>query len=201
MRKVLFATGNPSKVKRFSKGLLENGIEVITLNDIDTEIEVEENGKDAIENALIKARAYANVVNMPVFAMDDNLYLENVPEEKQPGMFVRRVNGKRLDDDEMIEHYINLVKEFGTDGRLTCRWVYGIAAINNGKESTYTWSKDDFYMVDVPTDKVHPGYPLDTISINKKLNKYFTDVTQEDKAKLKQDESDVIEFLVSSFTN
>lgn len=201
MRKVLFATGNPSKVKRFSKGLLENGIEVITLNDIDTEIEVEENGKDAIENALIKARTYAKVVNMPVFAMDDNLYLENVPEEKQPGMFVRRVNGKRLDDDEMIEHYINLVKEFGTDGRLTCRWVYGIAVINNGKESTYTWSKDDFYMVDVPTDKVHPGYPLDTISINKKLNKYFTDVTQEDKAKLKQDESDVVEFLVSSFTN
>lgn len=201
MRKVLFATGNPSKAKRFSKGLLENGIEVITLNDIDTEIEVEENGKDAIENALIKARTYAKVVNMPVFAMDDNLYLENVPEEKQPGMFVRRVNGKRLDDDEMIEHYINLVKEFGTDGKLTCRWVYGIAVINNGKESTYTWSKDDFYMVDVPTDKVHPGYPLDTISINKKLNKYFTDVTQEDKAKLKQDESDVVEFLVSSFTN
>lgn len=198
MKKVLFATGNPSKAKRFSKGLLENGIEVITLNDIDTEIEVEENGKDAIENALIKARAYTKVVNMPVFAMDDNLYLENVPEDKQPGMFVRRVNGKRLDDNEMIEHYIGLVKQFGTDGKLTCRWVYGMAVICNGKESTYTWSKDDFYMVDVPSDKVNPGYPLNTISINKKLNKYFTDITPEDKANLQQDESDVVEFIVNS---
>ena len=45
--------------------------------------------------------------------MHDNLYLENVPLDKQPGMYVRRVNGKRLTDAEMIEHYSNLVKEYG----------------------------------------------------------------------------------------
>ena len=165
MKQVLFATGNPTKAKRFSKGLKEKGIEVVTLNDIDTEIEIEENGKDAIENALIKARAYSKVVDIPVFAMDDNLYLENVPEDKQPGMYVRRVNGKRLNDDEMIEHYINLVKEYGTDGKLTCRWVYGMAVINNDIESTYTWSKEDFYMVDTQSDKINPGYPLNLLQI------------------------------------
>ena len=133
MIKVLFATGNETKAKRFSKGLEEKGIEVLTLKDINTEIEVEENGKDAIENALIKARAYSKIINFPVFAMDDNLYLENVPEEIQPGMYVRRVNGKRLNDEEMIEHYTNLVKNYGIDGKLTCRWVYGMAIINNGK--------------------------------------------------------------------
>ena len=72
MKKVLFATGNESKKKRFQKGLLENGIEILTLNDIDKKIEVEETGKDGVENALIKARSYAEVVDMPVFAMDDN---------------------------------------------------------------------------------------------------------------------------------
>ena len=147
MEKVLFATGNPSKVERFSKGLKEEGIEIITLKDIDKEIEIEECGKNAIENALIKARAYSQVVNIPVLAMDDNLYLENVPEEKQPGMYVRRVNGKRLSDEEMIEHYIQLVKKYGANGKLTCRWVYGMAVINEGREDTYTWSKEDFYMV------------------------------------------------------
>ena len=198
MKKALFATGNETKAKRFSKGLQEKGIEVITLKDINTDIEVEENGKDAIENALIKARAYSKMTNIPVFAMDDNLYLENVPKEKQPGMYVRRVNGKRLNDDEMIEHYTNIVKRYGVDGKLICRWVYGMAVINNGKESTYTWSKDDFYMVDKPSNKINPGYPLNTISINKKLNKYFTDVTEEDKAMLQEDESDVVEFIAES---
>ena len=198
MKKVLFATGNESKAKRFSKGLQEKGIEVITLKDFNANIEVEENGKDAIENAILKARAYSKITNIPVFAMDDNLYLENVPDEKQPGMFVRRVNGKRLNDEEMIEHYSSLVKEYGTDGKLTCRWVYGIAVINNGRENTYTWSKEDFYMVDKPSNKINPGYPLNTISINKKLNKYFTDITEEDKAMLQEDESDVVEFIENS---
>ena len=198
MKQVLFATGNPTKAKRFSKGLQEKGIEVITLKDIDTVFEVEENGKDAIENALIKARAYSKVVDIPVFAMDDNLYMENVPEDKQPGMFVRRINGKRLTDEESLEYYINLVKEYGTDGKITCRWVYGMAVINNGKESTYTWSKEDFYMVDTKTDKINPGYPLNSISINKKLNKYFTDITEEDKLLINEDESNVVEFIANS---
>ena len=199
MKKVLFATGNPSKAKRFSKGLLDKGIEVITLKDIEKEIEINEDGKNAIENAIIKAKAYAEVVDMPVFAMDDNLYLENVPEEKQPGVFVRRVNGKRLTDEEMLQHYTGLVKEYGKEGKLDCKWVYGMAVINEKKEiSTYTWEKGGFYFVEKISDKIRAGYPLDSISINKKLNKYFTDITPEDKKMLSEDESDVVEFIANS---
>lgn len=195
MEKVLFATGNESKANRFRNKLLGNNIELITINDIEETIDVEENGKNAIENALIKARSYANKLEIPVFAMDDNLYIEGIPDDKQPGMYVRRVNGKRLNDDEMIEYYSSLAHIYGKKGKLTCRWVYGIAVINNGIESTYTWSKEDFYIVDKPSKKINPGYPLNTISINKKLNKYFTDITEEDKKQIKEDESDVIQFL------
>ena len=198
MKKVLFATGNESKAERFKKGLLENDIEIITLNDIEKNIDIEENGKDAIENALIKARAYANVYDLPVFAMDDNLYIDDIPEDKQPGMYVRRVNGKRLNDNEMIEYYSNLAHEYGKNGKLTCRWVYGIAVIKDGKESTYTWSKEDFYIVDKPSNKINSGYPLNTISINKKLNKYFTDMTEEDKMIAQESENDVVKFLCNN---
>lgn len=200
MKKVLFATVNESKAKRFKDGLLRNGIEIITIKDIDEDIEVLENGKDAIENALIKARAYAKVLDMPVFAMDDSLYIDNIPDDKQPGLYVRRVNGKRLSDEEMLTYYSNLAHEYGEDGKLTCRWVYGIAVINDGVESTYTWNKDDFYIVDKLSDKIDPGYPLNTISINKKLNKYFTDMTKEDYDTVKEDESDVVEFLCKNLS-
>lgn len=198
MKKVLFATGNESKIKRFKSKLEKNNIEIISIKDIDKFVDVNENGKNAIENALIKARAYASICDYPVFAMDDNLYIEGIPDEKQPGMYVRRVNGKRLNDDEMIEYYSDLARKYGDNGRITCRWVYGMAVINNGKESTYTWSKEDFYIVDKPSNKINPGYPLDTISINKELNKYFTDITDEDRKKMKKDESDVIKFLVEN---
>lgn len=195
MKQVLFATGNIAKVKRFQEGLLEKGIEIITLNDIKVELDVEENGKNAIENALIKARTYYKETGMTTFAMDDSLYLENVPEEKQPGMYVRRVNGKRLTDNEMIDYYTSLAKKYGKNGKIIARWIYGIALIKEENEYTYTWSKDDFYLVDKPTNCINPGYPLNTISINKKLNKYFTDLTEEEKMLIQEDESDVIDFL------
>ena len=198
MKQILFATGNESKAKRFSKGLLENGIEVLSLKDINTNVDVEENGKNAIENALIKARAYYKATGMITFAMDDNLYIDNIPDKLQPGMFVRRINGKRLNDNEMIEYYSNLAKQYGDNGRLTARWVYGLAVIKDGKESTYTWSKENFYMTDKPSNTMNTGYPLSSLSVNIKLNKYFTEITDEEKKLIQEDESDVVEFIAKN---
>ena len=46
--KALFATKNPAKVKRYEEKLKEKDIELITINDIDVDIKVEETGKNAI---------------------------------------------------------------------------------------------------------------------------------------------------------
>ena len=198
MKQIIFATTNQSKSKRFSKGLKELGIEVLSLKDIDVKLDVEEDGSTAIENALIKARECYKKTKKPSMGMDDTLYMEGVPEDLQPGLFVRRVNGKNLTDEEMIEHYTNLVKEYGKDGRINCKWIYGLAVINEkGEEATYTWSKDDFYMVSTKSNKINPGYPLNSISKYKRLDKYFTDVTDEDMKLLEVNEDDVVDFIAS----
>ena len=57
MKELLFATSNASKVARFSDKLLEKGIILKSLKDIDVDIDVDENGDTAIENAIIKAKA------------------------------------------------------------------------------------------------------------------------------------------------
>ena len=198
MKQIIFATSNESKSKRFSKGLKELGIEVLSLKDIDVNLDVEEDGSTAIENALIKARECYRKTRRPSMGMDDTLYMEGVPKDLQPGLFVRRVNGKNLTDEEMIEHYTNLVKEYGKDGRINCKWIYGLAVINEkGEEATYTWSKDDFYMVSTRSDKINPGYPLNSISEYKKLDKYFTEVTLEDMKLIEVNEDDVVDFIAS----
>lgn len=56
--KLLFATTNPAKVRKYKKALEEREIELITLKDLDFELNIEESGKNAIENAYIKAKAY-----------------------------------------------------------------------------------------------------------------------------------------------
>ena len=198
MKQIIFATTNQSKSKRFSKGLKELGIEVLSLKDIDIKLDIEEDGSTAIENALIKARECYKKTKKPSMGMDDTLYMEGVPEDRQPGLFVRRVNGKSLTDEEALEYYTNLVKEYGVDGRINCKWVYGLAVINEkGEETTYTWSKDNFYMVSSRSDKINPGYPLNSISKYKRLDKYFTDVTDDDIKILNDNEDDVVDFIAS----
>ena len=54
--KVLFATTNLAKVRKYKEELKEKGIELITINDLDFKLYVDKNGKNALENAYIKAK-------------------------------------------------------------------------------------------------------------------------------------------------
>ena len=198
MKEILFATGNASKVARFYEKLLEKGILLKSLKDIDISLEIEENGKTAIENAKIKAKAYYEATKMITMAMDDTMYIDDIPEDKQPGVFVRRINGKRLNDEEMINYYTNLVKTYGKNGKLNTKWILGMAIIKDGKISTYTNITEEYYLVDTPAKKMKEGYPLSSILINKKLNKYDVYLTEEDK---KRNKEEYINELITEFDN
>lgn len=196
--KVLFATTNPAKVKKYKDLLAEKGIELITIKDLDYKLPIDENGKNAIENAYIKAKTYYDKTKMPTIGMDNNLFIEELPEERQPGTHVRRINGKELNDEEMIEYYTNLVKENG--GKLTAKWVYGMVICSDKGVNKFSWSKDHFYFVNKPCEKRNPGYPLDSMTIVPEFNKYLVELTEEDKMKYKKQDNidDVIEFITNS---
>lgn len=196
--KVLFATTNQAKVGKYKEALKERGIELITINDLDFKLDIDENGKNAIENAYIKAKAYYERTKIPTIGMDNCLFIEQLPEEKQPGTHVRRVNGKELTDEEMIEYYTNLVKEYG--GKLTAKWVYGMVICTGQERKEYSWSKSDFYLVDKPCEKRNPGYPLDSISVMPENNQYWLELTDEQKKKSKEKSNtdNVVEFIVNN---
>ena len=196
--KVLFATSNPAKVKRYKELLKDNGIELITLNDIDLDLEVEETGKNALENANIKAKAYFDKLHIPTIGMDNSLFIEGIKEDEQPGTHVRRVAGKTLTDDEMIEHYTSLVKKYGE--KLVAKWVYGMVIYTENGVHEYSWNKSDFYFVSKPCSLRNPGYPLDSIAIVPEYNKYLVELTEADKQKTERTTATekVIEFIVNS---
>ena len=195
--KILFATTNPAKIKRYVPKLQEKGIEVLTLKDVGIDLNVEETGKNAIENAYIKAKAYYDITKITTIGMDNNLFIEELPEEKQPGTHVRRVNGKVLNDNEMIEYYISLVKEYG--GKLTAKWVYGMVIYNGKEAKQFTWNKSHFYFIDKISKTRNPGYPLDSISIAPEYNnKYFVELTEEEKNSKENNVDDVINFIIEN---
>ena len=196
--KVLFATTNPAKLRKYKEALEEKGIELITIKDLDFKLDIDENGKNAIENAYIKAKAYYDATKIVTIGMDNNLFIEELPDEKQPGTHVRRINGKELNDNEMIDYYTNLAKEYG--GRLTAKWVYGMVIYDGEETKEYTWSKSDFYLVDKACKERNPGYPLDSISVMPENNKYWLELTEEEKRKSREEanKDGVVEFIVNN---
>ena len=196
--KVLFATTNPAKVNKYKQALENKGIELITIKDLEINLPINENGKNAIENAYIKAKTYYEATKIPTSGMDNNLFIENLPEEKQPGTYVRRINGKELNDDEMIEHYTKLVKEHSK--KLMAKWVYGMVVCSDKGTAEFSWSKEHFYFVDTPSENRNPGYPLDSISIIPEFNKYLVDLTEKEKNQYRKKDNidDVVDFIIKS---
>lgn len=201
--KVLFATTNPAKVRKYSDELNKKNIDLLTIKDLNMNLKIDENGKNALENAYIKAKTYYDATGIVSIGMDNCLYIEELPEDKQPGTHVRRVKGKELTDEEMIDYYSNLVRE--NNGRLTAKWVYGMVVYDGKEAKEYTWSKSHFYFVDTPSPKRNPGYPLDSIAIIPEFNKYLVELTEEEKhsnrRKDNNEENSVVEFIVNSIIN
>ena len=173
--KVLIATKNEAKIKKYSTMLEVLGIEYITLKDFDKDINVEENGNTPKENSIIKAKAYYESFNIPVLADDSGLILDKLPEEKQPGVFVRRAFcGRRMTDEEMIQVYSKEIEVVG--GETTGGFVISITIIDeNGKIHTNE-EKHDRFFVSKPCKERNPGYPMNSLIYDKNTNTYLAQV-------------------------
>ena len=189
-KKVLIGTTNPSKMRRFRDLLKEYSVEFYTLQDLGIIGEPEESGATPEENAILKAKFYGKYFDR-VICNDSGLYFDELPlnDPRQPGLHVRTPQGTRLDDEQMISYYASLVHELG--GKVLAYYLDGIAVYCDGKITSMMENSDAtrasaFYMVDSPSPNRHPGWPLDSISLNRRTMTYFmeqkeneTDTTQE----------------------
>lgn len=182
--KLLYGTGNPAKLSAMKRRLETLDIELIGLNDLreqGVEIpHVPEDGNTPLENARQKAQAYYKAFQIPVFSCDSGLYFDNVPDEVQPGVHVRNVNGKCLTDEEMMEYYGGLAKQYGN---LIARYKNAICFVLD-QETVYeamepSMESQKFILTDVPHSTIRKkGFPLDSLSIDIKTNKYYYDLSE-----------------------
>ncbi len=194
--KYLLATTNKAKIKRYGGKLVENGIDFVTLKDLKIELDIDENGNNPTENAIIKAKAYNAATNMPTIAIDDALFLDNVPDEVQPGTHVRRVNGKRLNDKEMVEHYISLVNQYGKNGELTGYFKKAVAIINENDIFTFE-HKTNRKFSNKQSSVINEGYPLSSIQIVEQFGKFKSELTKEEEEQiLKTEQNEICNFII-----
>lgn len=181
---LLFGTGNQAKLAAMKSRLEKIGVQLIGLNELRAEgksiPEVLENGNTPLENAKLKALAYYRAFRIPVFSCDSGLYFDHVPDEVQPGVHVRNVNGKCLSDEEMMEYYAGLVRKYGN---LVAQYRNAICFVMDEKHiyeamepSMYS---EKFILTDKPHSKIREkGFPLDSMSIDMKTNRYYYDLAE-----------------------
>ena len=164
--KLLYGTGNLAKLSAMRNRLEQLDIELIGLNDLRVEgknvPEVKEDGNTPLENARLKAMVYYEAFQIPVFSCDSGLYFDNVPDEVQPGVHVRNVNGKCLSDDEMIDYYSGLVKAYGN---LVARYRNAICFVMDNthiyEAMEPSMESEKFILTDKPHSTVRKeGFPL-----------------------------------------
>lgn len=171
--KVLIATKNKGKIEKYSGILKSLKIEYCTLEDIELNIEIDEDGNNTTENAIIKAKAYYENVQMPVLTDDSGLIIDKLPKDKQPGVFVRRYNGRELSDEEIIELYSKEIEKVG--GESTGAFVISIAIIDQQGNIRTKETKHTRLFISKPDVNRVPGYPLSSLVFDKEKNMYMTE--------------------------
>lgn len=188
MKEIIYGTGNRGKIAYMERALKGLPVRVIGLKQAAQAKgillpEIEETGSTQLENARIKVESYFKLFKSPVFSCDSGLYLWNnvtgepLPEAEQPGIHVRGRGEHRLTDEELLEHYISLVKKYGQiraryKNAICLIWDENIREESMGEE---LWG-EPFLFTDIPHKKRVPGFPLDSISLDLKTGKYFYDM-------------------------
>jgi inosine/xanthosine triphosphate pyrophosphatase family protein len=185
MKEIIYGTTNPAKVKQVRDILAPLGFTVKSLVDFDNKIAVDEDGRTAEENAQKKALAYAQELNEAVLSMDVALYIDGLPDEQQPGLHVRRIDGnERATDQELIKHYSELVGGLG--GRVNAYWRYAFAlGWPTGKCVSFVHDSPRIF-VSQPSKKVVEGFPTESLLLDPESGKYISELSTDEMAKFWQ---------------
>lgn len=166
---LMIGSGNLQKVNLFQKLLQEYEVSVVPPPD--NLPPPEENGRTAVENAVLKATYYGRYADY-VLCADSGLLFLDLPEDdpRQPGLHVRTPQGVRLDDEEMIAYWVKKVHALG--GRVRAAYVDGTALKTPETVYPFLATRQEmeataFYLTDQVSAKRKPGWPLDSISYDR----------------------------------
>ena len=170
--KIIIATSNLDKVREFQK-ILE-GFKV-ELSPAPYSVRVSETGRDFIENAILKARAYYREFKMPVLSDDSGLEVDAIG--KAPGIF-----SARFSEDgsyrSNIERLLGQIKNIPED-RLKARFVCAVCLIDDREIIHVAQETCEGYVI--KELRGSSGFGYDPIFYYPELKRTFGELSPEEK--------------------
>lgn len=175
--KIIAATHNKGKIKEIQEILGAIGFEVFSQDEIGITVEPEENGTTFAENAMIKARAVAELCDFAVIADDSGLCVDALGGA--PGVYSARYAGEGASDADKIK---KLLSELSDEENRHAKFISSIACILPDGEEITTHGE-------VPgniTYEMHGegGFGYDPVFFSDELGKTFGEATADEKNKV-----------------
>ena len=178
MTKILIATKNDGKAREYRKLFEPKGIEVITLKDLNEQVEIIENGRTFSENALIKAQTLTDKLNIPVLADDSGLVVDAL--NGAPGIYSARYAGDH-DDEANNKKILEELKKV-PDEKRTAHFHCSIVA--TAPDKTPLEANGDVYGLIAHEKHGEDGFGYDPLFYYPEFGKTFGEIGMEEKNKV-----------------
>jgi len=163
MKKILIATGNSGKIREYREifKLLKLPIRLTSLKELGIKEEAEETGKTFEENAVIKAKFYSKISNLPTLSDDAGIEIDYLNGE--PGVRSKRWLGHELTDEEIINTALEKLKGVPKEKRgARLKAVIGLIFPPDKKIYTFEGELEGF-IAEKPMKKRLKDYPFRSI--------------------------------------
>lgn len=182
MKNILLATHNKGKIKRY-KALFKaiENLKIITLEDLGVSLKVDEPFNTPLENSAHKARQYGEFTNLTTIAIDEAVLTNFLPDNEQPGVFVRRLSrGKDLSDIEVLQKWKKIFSRYPLADKKFI-WDFSLSCYNPKNKDLQTVEAVQINTVAKEfSNIINPGYPMSSFLIPDGLNKTYSELNEEE---------------------
>ena len=189
--RLLLGSTNRRKIREWRLMLERIAVELVDPHQSGLAVDTAETGETPEENARIKAIAYFDASGIPAFSLDAALRIEGLPDDHQPGVHVRRIDGgESATDAQMVSHYSALLRGLGGDA--TGVWTFGVALTCDRDHVPTQRLTYRTTLLATPSPVLDPGAPLNSLQFDTSTGKYFSEMTPAEYATRFGDGSDQI---------
>ncbi len=193
--KALLATHNQGKIKRYQALFADlEDLELVTLADLKITAKVDEPFATARENSIHKAKYYGQLSGLATIAIDEAVQTNFLPDNEQPGVFVRRFKKDReLTDEEVLLIWQEIFTAYPqTEHQFI--WDFSLSYYDPVIEEAQTASAVQINTVaPVFSTIINPGYPMSSFLMPLGFEKPYAELT--DAEKLMVDQKNLAPFV------
>ena len=151
----------------------------MTLAELSIDLKADEPFNTPAENSAYKARAYGDLSQLPTIAIDEAVRTNFLPDNEQPGVFVRRLKkGGELSDSEVLDVWREIFATYPKPDRKFI-WDFSLSYYDPRSGDLKTVQAIQINSVSENISEIiDPGYPMSSFLVPEGFTRPSSELTR-----------------------